>query len=182
MSTTTYEIDPAHSHVSFSIRHLMISNVRGSFSGVKGTIVFDPQNIAASSMKAEIDINSIHTLDAKRDEHLKSADFFDAAKYSTMTFVSKKIEKAGDDEYKITGDLTIHGVTKEVTFEVTDVSPETTDPWGNIRVGATVKGKVNRKDFGLIWDAPTETGGVMVGSDVKIEMDIEAVKSKSTAA
>jgi polyisoprenoid-binding protein YceI len=179
---TTYEIDPAHSHVSFSIRHLMISNVRGTFSGVKGPIVFDPENLAASSVKVEIDVNTVSTLDPKRDEHLKSADFFDAAKYPTMTFVNKKIEKKGDDEYKITGDLTIHGVTKEVTFEVAEVSPETTDPWGNIRVGATAKGKINRKDFGLEWNAPLETGGVLVGNDVKIEMEIQAVKAKSTAA
>ncbi|HEX4769939.1 MAG TPA: YceI family protein [Bryobacteraceae bacterium] len=180
--STTYEIDPAHSHVSFSIRHLMISNVRGVFSGAKGTIVFDPQNPADSSIEVEIDVNTISTHDTKRDEHLKSGDFFDAAKYSTMTFKSKKIEKTGDDEYKVTGDLTIHGVTKEVTFEISDVSPETTDPWGNIRVGATAKGKINRKDFGLEWNAPMETGGVLVGNDVKIEMDIQAVKAKSAAA
>jgi polyisoprenoid-binding protein YceI len=182
MATTTYEIDPAHSHVSFSIRHLMISNVRGSFSGAKGTIVFDPDNLGASSLKAEIDVSSINTNDPKRDEHLRSPDFFDVSKYPTMTFVSRKIQKEDDDEYKLTGDLTIHGVTKEVTLDVTDVSPETSDPWGNIRVGATVKGKLNRKDFGLTWDATLETGGVMVGSDVKIEMDIEAVKAKSAAA
>jgi polyisoprenoid-binding protein YceI len=180
--STTYQIDPTHSNVSFSIRHMMISNVRGAFQAVKGTIVFDPVNPAASSIRAEIDVNTVTTLDAKRDEHLKSPDFFDVATYPTITFVSTKIEKKGDDEYKVTGDLTVHGVTKQIVLSVDDVSPEATDPYGNIRVGASVKTKINRKDFGLTWSAPLETGGVLIGDEVKIEMDIQAIKAQAAAA
>jgi polyisoprenoid-binding protein YceI len=178
----TYTIDPTHSSVRFSIRHMMVSNVRGAFTGVKGTIVHDTDNQANSRVEAEIDVNSINTHDEARDAHLKSADFFDAEKYPTIKFVSKKVEKVGGDEYKITGDLTIHGVTKQTVLTVDEVSPEGKDPWGNIRIGASAKTKVNRKDFGLTWSAPLETGGVLVGDEVKLEFDVEAVKAQSAAA
>jgi polyisoprenoid-binding protein YceI len=161
---------------------MMISNVRGAFHGLKGTIVFDPANPAASSIDAEIDVNTVNTLDVKRDEHLKSPDFFDTATHPAITFVSTKVEKTGSGEYKAVGQLTLHGVTKEIVLSVDDVSAEATDPYGNVRVAAVVKTKISRKDFGLTWSAPLETGGVLVGDEVKIEMDIQAIKAQSAAA
>jgi polyisoprenoid-binding protein YceI len=178
----TYIIDPTHSSIQFSIRHLMVSNVRGTFPGVKGTIVHDAANPANSSIQAEIDVNSINTNDEKRDAHLKSADFFDLEKHPTIKFVSKKVEKTGNNEYKAIGDLTIHGVTKETVLTVDEVSEEGKDPYGGTRIGASAKGKINRKDFGLVWSAPLETGGFMIGDDVKLEFDIEAVKAQTAAA
>jgi polyisoprenoid-binding protein YceI len=178
----TYTIDPAHSSIQFSIRHMMVSNVRGAFTGVKGAIVHDAANPANSSIDAEIDVNTINTNDVNRDAHLKTAEFFDVEKYPTMKFVSKKVEKTGDNEYKATGDLTIHGVTKQVVLTVDEVSPEGKDPWGNTRIGASAKGKINRKDFGLTWTAALETGGVLVGDEVKLEFDIEAIKAQPAAA
>lgn len=179
---TTYEIDPVHSNVHFSIRHLMITNVRGAFTGVSGTVVFDPQNLAASSVRAAIDVKTIDTRDENRDAHLKTADFFDSDQYPTMTFTSTKIEQAGDGEYKVTGDLTIHGVTKPVTLTVEEVTAESKDPWGNTRIGASAKAKVNRKDFGLNFNAPLETGGVLLGDDVKLEFELQFIKKEAAAA
>lgn len=178
----TYTIDPVHSSIQFSIRHMMVSNVRGHFTGVKGTIVHDTENPANSSIEAEIDVSSLNTADESRDAHLKSADFFELDKYPTIKFVSKKFEKTGTNEYKVTGDLTIHGVTKQTVLTVDEVSPEGKDPWGNTRIGASAKGKVNRKDFGLTWSAPLETGGVLVGDEVRLEFDIQAVKVQPVAA
>jgi polyisoprenoid-binding protein YceI len=178
----TYQIDPAHSNVQFSIRHMMISNVRGSFTKVTGAVEYDADNVATTTVSAEVDVTSINTGDEKRDGHLKSADFFEVDKYPTMTFVSRKVEKTGDDEFRVTGDLTIHGVTKETILTASEVTSEGTDPWGQIRIGAVIKGKVNRKDFGLNWSAPLETGGVLVGDDVKLEFDLQFVKAQSAAA
>lgn len=180
--TETYTIDPTHSSIQFSIRHLMVSNVRGTFTGVKGAIVHDTANPANSSIDAEIDVNSINTNDEKRDGHLKTADFFDVEKYPTIKFVSKSIQKTGTNEYKATGDLTLHGVTKETVLTVDEVSEEGKDPWGGTRIGASAKAKINRKDFGLVWSAPLEAGGVMIGDEVKLEFDIEAVKAQTAAA
>ena len=136
MATSSYEIDPAHSHLQFSVRHLMVSNVRGSFNGVKGSVTYDPQNPAATATQATIDTNTIHTGDEQRDGHLKSPDFLDAVKFPTITFKSTKVEKVGDGEFKVTGDLTVHGVTKPVVLDVHEVSEEAKDPWGNTRIGA----------------------------------------------
>jgi polyisoprenoid-binding protein YceI len=172
----TYQIDSAHSGVHFSVRHLMISTVRGSFSGVKGTVVHDPDNPLATTMEAEVDINTVNTNDEKRDGHLKSPDFFDAAKFPVMTYKSSQVTKGTSTDYTVAGDLTLHGVTKPVTLSVEEVSGETKDPWGKTRIGATAKGKLNRSDFGLVWNAALETGGVMVGDEVKIEFDIQMVK------
>jgi polyisoprenoid-binding protein YceI len=172
----TYQIDPAHSGVHFSIRHLMISTVRGSFSGVKGTIVHDPENPLATTLEAEVDIRTINTNDEKRDGHLKSADFFDVEKYPVMTYKSSKVTKGDSTDYTVVGDLTLHGVTKPVTLTVDETSDPVKDPWGNTRVGATAKAKLSRSDFGLVWNAAMETGGVMLGDDVKIEFDIEMVR------
>ncbi len=178
----TYTIDPVHSSIQFSIRHLMVSNVRGTFNGVKGTIVHDAANPANSRIDAEIDVNTINTNDATRDAHLKTADFFDLEKYPTIKFVSKKVEKTGENEFKATGDLTLHGVTQETVLTIDEVSEEGKDPWGNTRIGASAKGKVSRKDFGLVYNAALETGGLVLGEDVKLEFDIEAVKAQSAAA
>lgn len=173
---TTYTIDPAHSSADFKVRHLMVSNVRGEFSGVSGTVQFDRENPANSKIEAKIDVNTIQTRDAQRDAHLKSPDFFDVEKYPTITFVSKKVAKNGSDDYKVTGDLTIHGVTKEVVLDVEDVAPEAKDPWGNVKTGASAKTKINRKDFGLVWNVGLETGGVLVGEDVQIHLDLELAR------
>lgn len=161
---------------------MMISNVRGGFQTVRGTILYDPQDAGACKLHAEIDVNTINTQDASRDAHLKGPDFFDTAQYPVMTFESTKVENIGDDQFKITGNLTLHGTTKPVVLTVDEVGREVKDPWGNLRMGAHVTGKLNRKDFGLSWSAPMETGGVLVGDEVKIEMDIEAVRAQSAAA
>lgn len=176
---TVYDIDPAHSSAQFTIRHLMISNVRGDFKSVKGTVVYDPANLADTSIEAEIDVNSLNTRDENRDAHVKSAEFFNAEKYPSITFKSSKVESAGDGELKISGGLTILGVTKEVVLKVEGPSDEAKDPWGNLRIGASASTKIKRSDFGLTWNAALETGGVVLGDDVKIELDLELVKQKS---
>ncbi len=173
---TTYQIDATHSTLQFSVRHLMVSNVRGTFSGVTGTVSYDPDKPADTAIDATIDVNTVNTNDEKRDGHLKSPDFFDTAQFPQMKFKSKKVESVSSDSQKVTGDLTLHGVTKEVTLTVEEISGESKDPYGNIKIGATVKGKVKRSDFGLTWNAVLETGGVAVGDDVKIEFDLEFLK------
>jgi polyisoprenoid-binding protein YceI len=178
----TYSIDPVHSTIQFAVRHMMISNVRGTFKGVKGTISYDPDSPASSGITAEIEVNSINTQDESRDTHLKSPDFFDSAQYPTMSYVSKQVEKIGDGEFRVTGDLTLHGVTKPVVLTIDEVAPESKDPWGNIRIAASAKGKLNRKDFGLVWNSALETGGLLIGDEVKIEMDLQAVKQAVAAA
>jgi polyisoprenoid-binding protein YceI len=175
MSLVTYEIDPTHSSVHFSVRHLMVSNVRGEFSKVSGTIQFDPQNPSASSLDATIDAASINTRDEQRDGHVKSADFLDVEKFPTIVFHGKKIEPHADGG-KVTGDLTIHGVTHEVTLDVEGPAPEIKDPWGKQRIGASATAKISRKEFGLTWNAALETGGVMIGDEIKITIDVEAVR------
>jgi polyisoprenoid-binding protein YceI len=179
---TTYQIDPAHSSAQFIVRHMMITNVRGGFSSVKGTVVYDSENPADSTVEATIDVTTISTLDAQRDAHLKSADFLDAEKYPTISFKSKKVEADGADEAKVTGDLTIHGVTKEVTLKVEGPSAEGKDPWGNIRIGASATAKIKRSDFGLTWNAALETGGIMVGDELKLEIDVQMIKAAATTA
>lgn len=176
MPATTYNIDPAHTSAQFSVRHMMITNVRGGFSGVKGTIIYDPDNISQSSVEAEIDATTINTNDAQRDTHLKSADFLDVSQYPTMVFKSTQVGNAGG-ELSVTGDLTLHGVTRPVVLMVEPPSPEAKDPFGNIRVGTSAHTKIKRSDFGLSWNAPLETGGILVGDDLKIEIDISAIKA-----
>jgi polyisoprenoid-binding protein YceI len=179
---TTYEIDPAHSSAQFSVRHMMITNVRGGFSSIKGTVVYDSDNPGASTVEATIDASTIATLDAQRDAHLKSADFLDVEKYPTITFKSKKVVLNGKDEATVTGDLTIHGVTQEVTLKVEGPTGEGKDPWGNIRIGASAATKIKRSEFGLTWNAALETGGIMVGDELKIELDVQMIKAAATAA
>ena len=174
---TTYTIDPAHSSAQFAVRHMMITNVRGGFSSVNGTIEYDPANPPVARVDAAIDVATISTLDAQRDTHLKSPDFLDAAQFPTITFKSKKAAPSGDGEAKITGDLTIHGVTKEVVLNVEGPTPEGKDPFGNTRVGASASTKIKRSEFGLTWNAALEAGGVLVGDDLKIELEISAIKA-----
>jgi polyisoprenoid-binding protein YceI len=179
---TTYKIDPAHSSAQFVVRHMMITNVRGGFSGVQGTIEYDPNNPHDSRIDVVIDTNKINTLDEQRDAHLKAPDFLDAAQYPAITFRSKKITRSSDDEWKITGDLTIHGVTKEVVLTTEGPTPEGKDPFGNIRIGASATTKIKRRDFGLTWNAALETGGILIGDDLKIELEISAIRAETAAA
>jgi polyisoprenoid-binding protein YceI len=178
---TTYEIDPAHSSVQFSIRHLMVTNVRGSFKGVKGTVIYDPEAPADSTVHAVIDSGTISTNDNERDTHVKGADFLDVDQYPTIVFNSTSVKKSGAG-LEVAGNLTVHGVTRPVVLNVEEISPETKDPWGNTRIGASAKTKIKRSDFGLKWNAPLETGGVLVGDDVKLEFELEFVKAKTATA
>lgn len=172
----TYTIDPAHSTAGFKVRHMMVANVRGEFSKVSGTVVFDPNAPEDARVEAHIDAASLHTRDEQRDGHLKSADFLDVEKYPEITFVSKKIT-GSDGEWKVTGDLTIHGVTKQVTLDVEGPAPEMKDPWGNVKSGASAVTKITRKDFGLVWNVALETGGLLVGDEVTITLEVELLRS-----
>ncbi len=166
----TWVLDPAHSEVTFSVRHMMISKVRGTF-GVKEATLVAPENPLEASVTATVDVASIDTKDEGRDNHLRSADFFDVEKYPTMTFVSTGVRVEGGD-FLVDGDLTIRDVTKPVTFEF-DFGGFGTDPWGNYNAGATAKTVIDRETFGLTWNAALETGGVLVGKDVTIELDLQ---------
>lgn len=169
-----WTIDATHSHVGFSVRHMVVSTVRGEFRTFTGTVNFDEANPAASSVEAEVQTASISTHDDNRDNHLRSADFFDAEKYPTITFKSTSVEKAGDD-YKVTGDFTLHGVTRPITFTL-EYSGTVKDPYGLQRAGFSAKTKINRKDYGLTWNNLLETGGAIVSDEVKIELEVEATQ------
>lgn len=173
---STWTIDPDHSNIGFKVKHLMVANVKGSFEKHTGTVEINDKDITKSKVEVSIDTNSINTNVQKRDEHLRSADFFDVAKYPTMTFVSKKVAKAGKDRLKVTGDLTLHGVTRQVVLDVEPISKESKDPWGNIRRGTTATTKIDRKDFGLTWNKGLETGGVLVGDEITITLEIEMIR------
>ena len=182
MNPITYTIDPMHSAAGFKVRHLMVSNVRGEFSGVTGTVVFDPENPANSRVEATIDATSIKTRDEQRDAHLKSAEFLDVEKFPAIRFVSKKVTPHVHGEWSVTGELTIHGVTKEVTLTVEGPTPEIRDPWGNVKRGFSAATKINRKDFGLTWNVALETGGVLVGEEVQIQIDAELGRAAAQQA
>ena len=171
-----WEFDPAHTGVHFKVRHLMISSVRGEFEKVSGKIVYDESDVTKSSADIAIETASINTRVAKRDEHLRSPDFLDVAKYPAITFRSKRVEKAGGGTLKMTGDLTIRGVSKEVVLTVEGPTPAIKDPMGNSRVGGQAATRINRKDFGLAWNKVLETGGVVVGDEVEITIDVEIYK------
>ena len=173
----TYKFDPAHSSAQFTVRHMMITNVRGSFSGVEGTVVYDAENPAASTLEAVISASTVNTCEPPRDAHLKSADFLDVEKYPTMTFKSKQVAPAGEGELKVVGNLTIHGVTKEVALAVEGPTAEAKDPWGNVRVGASATTKIKRSDFGLTWNAALEAGGLLVGDELKIALDVSMIRA-----
>jgi polyisoprenoid-binding protein YceI len=153
----------------------MVSNVRGEFSGISGTVEFDPDAPENSRVEVRIDATTIHTRDDQRDAHLKSADFLDVARFPDITFVSKKIT-GGGDEWKVTGDLTIHGVTREVTLDVEGPAPEAKDPWGNVKTGASAVTKISRKEFGMEFNMALETGGVMVGDEITITLEVELLR------
>lgn len=177
-TAATWNIDPDHSSIGFKVKHLMISNVRGSFDKHTGTIELNEKDITKSKVEVSIETASINTNVQKRDDHLRSADFFDVAKFPVMKFVSKKVAESGKDKLKVTGDLTLHGVTREVVLNVDGPTMESKDPWGNIRKGATATTTINRKDFGLTWNKALETGGVVVGDEVNILLEIEMIKAK----
>jgi len=177
-SASTWNIDPDHSSVGFKVKHLMVSNVKGNFEKHTGIVDLNDKDISKSKVEVTIDTASINTNVQKRDDHLRSADFFDVAKYPTMTFVSKKVAKAGNNKLKVTGDLTLHGVTKQVVLDVDAISKESKDPWGNIRRGTAATTKIDRKDFGLTWNKGLETGGVLVGDEITINLEIEMIKAK----
>ena len=172
-----YKIDPAHSSAQFSVRHMMISNVRGGFGSVQGTVAYDSQNVAASKIEVDIDASTISTLENARDGHLKSPDFLHVDKYPTITFKSKAVTPNGDGELQVKGDLTIHGVTKEVILDVEAPSTEQKDPYGNARIGASATTKIKRSEFGLTWNAPLETGGILVGDELKINLEVSLIKA-----
>ena len=175
-TTTTWQIDPQHTAAGFAVKHLMISTVRGQFKGVTGTVNWDDQDISKSTVDITIDANTMDTSEPKRDADLKSDKFFEVAKYPTITFKSKKIEQVSAGKLKITGDLTIRGVTKEAVLDVEGPTPPVKDPWGNTRVAANATTKINRQDFGVKWNANVDGGGVVVGDDVAITIDLEMIK------
>jgi len=171
----TYQIDPSHSTASFSVKHMMIAKVHGGFEKLSGKFVYDSENPTQSSVEVSIEAASINTREPQRDAHLRSADFFDVEKYPNLTFKSTRFEGAAG-ELKIIGDLTIHGVTKQITIDVEGPSAEHKDPWGNIKIGASGTTKIKRKEFGLTWNAALETGGVLVGDDIAITLDVQFVQ------
>ena len=177
-ASNQWTIDSSHSNAGFSVRHMMITNVRGEFQKLEGSVTWDPTNPGATQIDASADVSTINTRDAQRDGHLKSPDFFDVEKFPKLTFKSKSVKAKSSEELTLVGDLTIHGVTKEVEFEVEGPSTPSTDPFGNIRIGATATAKIKRDDFGLTWNAALEAGGVLVGTDVKITIDISLIKQK----
>lgn len=172
---STYQIDPSHSSATFSIKHMMIAKVHGGFEKMSGKLNYDPTQPTKASIEVAIEAGSINTREAQRDAHLKSADFFDVEKYPQITFKSVKVEKSSD-QLKVVGDLTIHGVTKQVTLDMENPTDELKDPWGNIKMATSGTTKIKRKDFGLTWNAALEAGGVLVGDDVNITLDVQFVK------
>ena len=179
--TTTWTIDASHAEVGFSVRHLMISTVRGRFGGIAGTVTLDESNPNASHVDVTIDVSTIDTRQAQRDAHLRSPDFFDADNHPTMRFVSKRIKGDVTDEFTIVGDLTIRGTTREVSLDV-KAEGRGMDPWGNERAGFSAKGKINRSEFGLTWNQMLEAGGVAVGDEIKLSIDAEVVKQQPAEA
>ena len=170
-----YSIEPAHSAAQFSVRHLMVSNVKGEFKKLCGKVVYDEANPAATVVEATLDVSTINTGEPARDKHLKSADFFDLDKYPTMSFVSTSARQTSQG-IDVSGNLTIHGVTKAVVLHVSDISKEIKDPMGLLRRGATATTVVNRHDFGMVWNKNLDGGGVVVGEEVNITIDIEVVR------
>jgi polyisoprenoid-binding protein YceI len=172
----TWEMDPAHSSFQFKVRHLTVSNVGGNFSKFRGVVMIDDKEITQLKVEVTIDAASVNTGHAQRDEHLRGPDFFDVAKHPTVTFVSKKVIKSDAGRLKVTGDLTLHGVTREITVDVEGPTAEVKDPSGNFRRGATATTKINRKDFGLTWNKVMDSGGLVVGDEVSIYLEVELVR------
>lgn len=176
-STSTWNIDPVHSVAEFRVRHMMISNVRGQFTGVQGKLVYDPSNPASSGIEATIDVASINTHEPQRDAHLKSPDFLDADKFPTIRFQSSRVTRKAGGDVLVAGRLTIHGVTREVELAIEGPTPPVKDPWGNTRIAAAAKTTISRKDFGLEWNSTLETGGVLIGDEVHITLELEFVQA-----
>ena len=176
-ATTTWNIDPVHTVAEFKVKHMMISNVKGQFTGIQGVLTLDENNLANSYVGASVDAASINTREPQRDAHLKSADFFDVEKFPTLSFKSTHISQVRNGELAVTGELTIHGVTRTVVFDVEGPTAPAKDPWGNLRVGVSATTKINRKDFGLTWNAALETGGILVGDEVTLTLDLQFVKA-----
>lgn len=175
-----WTIDPAHSMIEFRVKHMMFTTVRGQFGSFRGTLDVNPDRPEQSHVEGSVDIESIKTGDADRDNHLRSADFFDAESHPQMSFRSTRIEAKGDNEYRVHGDLTIRGVTRSVRWDV-EAAELGKDPWGNQRMGFSAETRINRKDFGLTWNVALETGGVLVSEDVKILAEVQAVRSSQEA-
>jgi len=175
-TSSTWTLDPAHTLVEFAAKHLMITTVKGRFTGVSGTIRMDETDPTASSVEAVIDAASIDTRTDQRDAHLKSADFLEVARYPEITFRSTRVERAGDAHYRVTGDLTIHGVTRPVVLDVHDEG-RTKDPWGGERAGFSATTRIDRRDFGLTWSQVVESGGLVVGNEIRITLEVEATRT-----
>jgi polyisoprenoid-binding protein YceI len=181
VATSTWNIDPTHSAIQFAVRHMVVSKTRGRFAKWSGKLVFDPEKPAASSVEVSIDPASIDTADAQRDGHLRSPDFFDVEKFPTASFKSTRIEDVGGDRYRVTGDLTLHGVTRPVVLNAT-YEGTGKDPWGGERAGFSATLTIDRKDFGLEWNKALETGGLLVGEKVELTLEVEAVKQAQQQA
>lgn len=175
MAKAKWVLDPTHSGVEFSVRHMMFAKVKGSFNKFDAQIEADPEDLTTASISFTVDTASVDTNNDDRDAHLRSADFFDVENYPQISFTATKIEKSGDDEYKVTGDVTMRGVTRSETFDVS-YGGSGKDPWGNEKAGFSVSGSIKRSEYGLTWNAALETGGVLVGDDIKISLEIQAAK------
>ena len=180
-SAGEWQVDPAHSSAQFSVRHMMISTVRGQFQKMTGTVNLNEADVTKSAIDITIDAASIDTREPKRDGHLRSPDFFDTEKFPTLTFKSTKIEKAGDGQYSVTGDLTMHGVTHPVTLAVDGPSAPAKNPWGMTVRGVSATGSLSRKDWGLTWNKALEAGGVLVGDEIKLQIDAELAEKPAAA-
>jgi polyisoprenoid-binding protein YceI len=181
MATERWEIDSAHSGIHFSVRHLVVAKVRGQFTRWSGTLLAEGGDLSRATVGVTIDASSIETGVADRDTHLRSADFFDVAQYPELKFTSKRVEPKGADRYTVVGDLSLHGVTREVALDV-EYAGRAQDPWGNERAGFSARTAIDRKEFGLTWNQALEAGGVMVGDRIEIELEIEAVKQQAAVA
>lgn len=176
-AVTTWKIDPVHSSAEFKVKHMMVSNIKGSIQGITGDLTEHATDASLSSIEATLDASTLNTGLADRDAHLKAADFLEVEKYPTITFKSTSVKAKGNAEYAVTGNLTVHGVTKPVTLEVEGPSAPQKDPYGNTRIGLSATTKINRKDFGLAWNGLLETGGLVVGDEVHITLDVEFTKA-----
>ena len=176
-TTSTWTIDPAHSVAEFKVRHMMVANVKGQFTSLRGVLNLDTADVTRSYIEAEIDATSITTREAQRDAHLKSPDFFDVERFPTLSFTSTRFARGANGTLDMTGDLTIHGITRRVVFTVDGPTAQHKDPWGNVKMGASATTQINRKDYGLVYNAALETGGLLVGDEVTITLEIEFTKA-----
>ncbi|MGA7106426.1 MAG: YceI family protein [Terracidiphilus sp.] len=174
---TTWNVDPAHSAAEFKVKHMMISNVKGKFSGINGVLKLDEADPTRSTVEATVPVSTLNTGDEQRDGHLKGAEFFEVEKFPTFSFKSTEVGRTAPGEHAVVGELTLHGVTRTVSFAVEGPSEPGKDPWGNTKIGLSATARINRKDFGLSWNAALESGGVLVGEDVTISLDIQFVKA-----